>query len=111
MLCEECKEAYVPDDKSLAKVGIDKAQLRDHTIYRARGCPACMKTGYRGRSAIFEIMVLDEHLKKLILKTSDSNQVARDAVRSGMSTLMQDGTRKVLQGTTTIEEVFRVTRM
>jgi len=111
VLCEECKEAYIPDDKSLAKVGIDKTQLRDHTIYRACGCPACMKTGYRGRSAIFEIMVLDEHLKKLILKTSDSNQVARDAVRSGMSTLMQDGTRKVLQGTTTIEEVFRVTRM
>ncbi|MBW2630667.1 MAG: type II secretion system ATPase GspE [Deltaproteobacteria bacterium] len=110
-LCPECREAYEPDDKSLAKIGIDRDMLKDRKIYRKRGCPACMNTGYRGRTAIFEMMLLDDHLKKLILKTSDANQILRDAVRSGMTTLLQDGTRKVLEGITTIEEVFRVTRI
>ncbi|MEA3487460.1 MAG: type II secretion system protein GspE, partial [Thermodesulfobacteriota bacterium] len=103
--------AYEPDDKSLAKIGIDRDMLKDRKIYRKRGCSACMNTGYRGRTAIFEMMLLDDHLKKLILKTSDANQILKDAVKSGMTTLLQDGTRKVLEGITTIEEVFRVTRI
>ena len=110
-LCHECREAYEPDDKSLAKIGIDRDMLKDRKIYRKKGCPACMNTGYRGRTAIFEMMLLDDHLKKLILKTSDANQILRDAVKSGMTTLLQDGTRKVLEGITTIEEVLRVTRI
>ena len=111
VLCPECRESYIPDDKSLAKACIDKVLLKDHTIYRKKGCLACMNTGYKGRTAIFEMMILDDHLKKLILKTSDSNQIRKDAVKSGMSTMLQDGSRKVLEGVTTIEEVFRVTRM
>ncbi|MDD5723205.1 MAG: type II secretion system ATPase GspE [Syntrophales bacterium] len=111
VLCPVCREAYTPDDKSLTKTGIDKTLLEGHTFYRKRGCPSCMNTGYRGRAAIFEMMVLNDHLKKLILKTSDSNQILKEAVRSGMLTLLQDGSRKVLEGITTIEEVFRVTRM
>jgi len=61
--------------------------------------------------AIFEMMVLDDHLKKLILKTSDSNLIRRDAVKGGMTMLVRDGARKVLEGVTTVEEVFRVTRI
>ncbi|HOO89922.1 MAG TPA: type II secretion system ATPase GspE [Syntrophales bacterium] len=111
VLCPQCREAYAPDDKSLMRIGIDKGLLQDHTIYRKKGCPACMNTGYKGRTAIFEMMVLDDHLKKLILKTSDSNQILREAIKSGMTTMLHDGSRKVLEGITTIEEVFRVTRM
>ena len=70
-----------------------------------------MNTGYRGRTAIFEMMIPDDRLKKLMLKTSDSNQILKEAIRSGMVTLLQDGIHKVLGGITTIEEVFRVTRM
>ncbi len=70
-----------------------------------------MNTGYRGRTGIFEIMIMDEGVKKLILKTSDSNQINEEAVRNGMSTLVQDGARKVLEGITTVEEVLRVTRV
>lgn len=110
-LCPSCKEAYTPDDKSLAKVGIARAQLEGHTVYHKKGCPACMNTGYRGRTAIFEMMIPDDRLKKLMLKTSDSNQILKEAIRAGMITLLQDGARKVLDGTTTIEEVLRVTRM
>ncbi|MEA1935993.1 MAG: type II secretion system ATPase GspE [Thermodesulfobacteriota bacterium] len=111
VLCPECKEEYIPDDKSLAKIGIDKGIPENHNIHRRKGCPACMNTGYRGRTAIFEMMVLDDHLKKLILKTSDANQIRKDAVKSGMTILLQDGARKVLEGITTIEEVLRVTRI
>jgi general secretion pathway protein E len=111
VLCPECKEEYVPDDKSLAKAGIDPDMLNDHRIYRNAGCPSCMNTGYRGRTAIFEMMLLDDHLKKLILKTSDSNMIRKDAVKAGMATLHGDGARKVLEGVTSIEEVVRVTRI
>jgi len=111
VLCPECRKEYIPNDKSLAKIGISKSMLKDCKIYMKKGCPACMNTGYRGRTAIFEMMILDDHLKKLILKTSDTNQIGKEAVKLGMITLSQDGARKVLEGITTIEEVFRVTKI
>jgi len=111
VLCPKCKEASTPDDESLANLGVDKKQLENHVLYRKQGCAACMNTGYRGRTAIFEILILDDPLKRLILKTSDSNQIQDEAMRRGMTNLLQDGAQKVLAGVTTIEEVFRVTRI
>ncbi len=112
VLCPRCREAYAPDADSLANIGLTAAHLpAGGEIYRKKGCPACMNTGYRGRTAIFEIMVMGEELKRLILKTSDSNHIQEEAVRRGMTTLIQDGGRKVLNGMTTIEEVLRVTRI
>jgi general secretion pathway protein E len=110
VLCPECMEAYISDDKSLAKIGMSKSIPKGRKIYRKKGCPACMNTGYRGRTAIFEMMILNDHLKKLILKTSDANQIAKEALKLGMITLIQDGARKVLEGISTIEEVMRVTQ-
>ena len=69
-----------------------------------------MHTGFRGRTAIFEIMVVDDDIKRLVLKTSDANQINEQAVKQGMITLQQDGIHKVLAGITTTEEVLRVTR-
>jgi len=109
LLCPDCKAAYVPDDESLAKVGLTRSAIEGHTIYRSIGCPECMKTGYLGRTAIFEMMEFNDSLKKTILKTSDANEIRSVAVQHGMTTLLQDGTRKVLEGKTSIEEVFRVT--
>ena len=111
VLCPKCKEPYTPDDESLANLGVDKGRLEKQPVYRKMGCAACMNTGYRGRSAIFEILVLDDPLKRLILKTSDSNQISDEAMKRGMTNLLQDGAQKVLEGITTIEEVFRVTRI
>jgi general secretion pathway protein E len=70
-----------------------------------------MNTGYRGRTAIFEILVMEENIKKLILRTTDANQINEEAAKRGMETLIEDGARKVLQGITTIEAVLRVTRI
>ena len=111
VLCPRCKEAYEPDTESLIDAGIPRNAVNGRSIYRRKGCNACMNTGYRGRTGIFEIMIMDEGVKKLILRTSDSNQINDEAVRNGMSTLVQDGARRVLEGITTIEEVLRVTRI
>ncbi len=111
VLCPRCKEAYEPDTESLIDAGIPRNAVNGRPIYRRKGCNACMNTGYRGRTGIFEIMIMDEGVKKLILRTSDSNQINDEAVRNGMSTLVQDGARRVLEGITTIEEVLRVTRI
>jgi general secretion pathway protein E len=111
VLCPRCKEAYEPDAESLIDAGIPRSAVNGRTIFRRKGCNACMNTGYRGRTGIFEIMNMDEGVKKLILKTSDSNQINDEAIRNGMSTLVQDGARKVLEGITTVEEVLRVTRV
>jgi general secretion pathway protein E len=111
LLCPKCKEAYEPDDESLANMGIAKDILSRHVLYRRKGCHSCMNTGYRGRTAIFEIMLMEDEIKRLILKTSDSNQINDLAIRRGMKNLLYDGAQKVLAGTTTIEEVFRVTRI
>jgi general secretion pathway protein E len=109
VICKDCKEAYAPDRESLQSIGITPEMAKGRTIFRGRGCPSCLDTGYRGRTGIFELMILDEPVRNLILKTSDANAIKQKAVDQGMLTLRQDGAQKVLDGITTIEEVFRVT--
>jgi general secretion pathway protein E len=109
VVCKDCKEAYAPDMESLQSIGITPEMAEGKAIYRGRGCPSCLDTGYRGRTGIFELMILDEPVRNLILKTSDANAIKQKAVDQGMLTLRQDGAQKVLEGITTIEEVFRVT--
>ena len=91
-------------------IGLTMEMLDGKKISRGTGCPSCLHTGYRGRSGIFELMRLNESLQNLILKTSDANTIKNTAVKQGMVTLRQDGAKKVLQGITTIEEIFRVTQ-
>ncbi|MGD8970080.1 MAG: type II secretion system ATPase GspE [Desulfobacterales bacterium] len=108
-LCNDCKEAYQPDDLAFKSIGMDPKRFSDRRIYRARGCENCFHTGYKGRNAIFEIMVLNEELRSLILKSYDSNEIKKRALEMKMLSLRQDGIQKLLNGVTTIEEVFRVT--
>ena len=110
VLCPHCKEVYVPDEETLANLGLDRSVLQKNTFYRKNGCNLCMQTGFRGRTAIFEIMIVDDEIKKLVLKTSDANQINELALKQGMITLQKDGIYKVLNGITTTEEVLRVTR-
>jgi general secretion pathway protein E len=88
---------------------MDPERSKDRRIYRARGCENCFHTGYKGRNAIFEIMVLNEELRSLLLKSYDSNVIKKRALEMNMLSLRQDGIQKLLNGVTTIEEVFRVT--
>ena len=109
VLCENCKEEYTPSVESLEKTGITAEVAEGRKIYRDKGCPSCLNTGYKGRTGIFELIVLDDVVKNLISMTSDANSIKAKAIEQGMTTLLQDGAQKVLNGITTIEEVFRVT--
>lgn len=109
VLCDDCKEEYVPSEVSLRDIGITPEMCEGKKIFRGRGCPSCLNTGFKGRTGIFELMILDEPLRDIILESADANTLKNEAVKAGMVTLRQDGASKVLDGVTTIEEVFRVT--
>ncbi len=110
VLCHECKEPFTPTEAALKSIRIDPHILAEKTLYRANGCSSCLQTGYKGRVGIFEIMVLEEELKNLVLKTFDANLIKRQALKLNLTTLRQDGVQKVINGVTTIEEVLRVTQ-
>ena len=110
VLCKDCKQPYTPDKSTLESIGITSDQLHEATIYRAEGCESCFHTGYKGRTAIFEIMLLDSSLKSMILTAHDSGRIKDAALNLNMVTLRQDGIQKVLRGISTIEEVIRVTQ-
>ncbi|WDP88825.1 MAG: type II secretion system ATPase GspE [Desulfobacter sp.] len=110
VLCPECKEAFRIKEADIAAIRPNGEQWVGKTVYRPRGCPACFNTGYSGRQAIFEIMDLDEELRSLILTTSDAGRLREAAIQKGMTTLRQDGMKKVFQGITSIREVLRVTQ-
>ena len=94
----------------MERIGITPDQFEETTVYRAVGCENCFHTGYKGRTGIFEIMLLDSSLKSLILTTYDSSQIKNAALNLNMVTLRQDGIQKVLSGISTIEEIIRVTQ-
>lgn len=110
VLCNDCKELYHPDAMALKSIGLTPDAAAQKKIFQAKGCSKCFHTGYKGRMPIFEILVLDQHHKSLILKTSDSTKIRDLAVEQHMTTLLQDGIEKIFKGMTTIEEVLRVTQ-
>jgi general secretion pathway protein E len=111
LVCQRCREAYQPDEAELAELGLKSASRRSLRIFRAKGCQACLETGYRDRTGIYEFLRMTEGIKSLVLKTSDANQIKQAAVAQGMKTLRDDGIRKVVEGRTTISEVLRITQM
>ena len=109
VLCDNCKKEYIPDDIEAETLGVFGERLKGRKIYTSTGCSECVNTGYKGRMSIYEIMVLDEDLQNMILKTQDSHHIQNEAMKKGMTPLRQDGVEKILGGITTIEEVLRVT--
>jgi len=106
-LCEGCREPYQPEPEELAEIGLKTAGT--NTVYRATGCPTCHHTGYLGRVAIFELMLVDDAIRHLGTQNVDAKVIKKQAVANGMRTLRSDGARKVLEGVTSIEEVLRAT--
>ena len=109
-LCNYCKRPYRPNEVYLKSIGLSPEQFKRGQVYKAVGCEKCFHTGYRGRVGIFEIMVMGEDIKTLVLQTYDSNRIKSAAQKQKMITLRQDGIIKVLGGKTTLEEVLRVTQ-
>jgi len=112
-LCNLCREAHVPTAEELAEIGMTPEQVvraGSPPVYRAVGCSACGQTGYRGRTGIYEFLPVDDDIRTLAIKNVDSNTIKKQAVKRGMTTLLDDGARKVLAGETTIAEVLSVTQ-
>ena len=94
--------------KFLLGLELDPDEHRDLRLHRGLGCPACFQTGYMGRTGIFEIMMVGEELRDLIFQQIPKDILRRVAVDLGMRTLKQSAVDKILDGTTTVEEVYRV---
>jgi general secretion pathway protein E len=127
-ICPDCKKVrpateeemvrlgYTPDE-FLAAAGKDfgfndasRPPPQRGLVYQAEGCPGCMGTGYKGRTGIYEMLMMNDDVRALVLKDTDSNTIKKLAMQQGMRTLRQDGANKILSGWTTIEEVMRVTQ-
>jgi general secretion pathway protein E len=115
VVCKLCREVHHVTRDELRTAQLREDQLDEFmagTYFKPslKGCVACNFTGYKGRSGIYEIMLVDEGVRALILKNADSNTIKKEAVRSqGMVLLREDGVRKASQGLTSLEEVMRVT--
>jgi type IV pilus assembly protein PilB len=107
VICPECKEAYTPPVDAFRRLNL-AMDIEHVNFYRGRGCEHCMNSGYRGRSGVFEMMVVTDSIRELILRKSPSHAIKQEAIASGMIALKQDAMQKVLEGTTTMEEALRV---
>jgi len=108
-LCQTCRQPYEPPASLLSAVGLRAEELRGRTVYRAVGCKECRFEGYRGRTGIFELFQMDGALRELTYKGAGTSEIRRQArLSGGLRSLREDGVRKVLDGTTTIEEILRV---
>ncbi len=110
-LCPNCKREYEPDNAELAILNINRKDLIGGNLWKAVGCPQCQGLGYKGRMGIHEFLPIDDDLRTVILKGSDSVILKRVAVSRGMKTLREDGAMKVVKGFSTIEEVLKVTQV
>ena len=110
VLCPACKSDYAASDVEIRTLGLDPAAHGGTRLYRAVGCDDCEHTGYRGRLGIFELLVLDGSMREMIFRGESTLRLREHARNSaGMRTLNEDGVSKVLEGTTSIDELLRVT--
>jgi type IV pilus assembly protein PilB len=108
VICPTCKEAYIPPPEALRRLGLDPERHANLELHRGRGCDGCRKTGYRGRTGVYELMVMNDRLRALVLAGSSADQIRAAAREDGMRTLRDDGVQKVMEGITTVEELLRV---
>ena len=137
VLCPDCREYYEPSAYELSQLGIDPERSRQRRernfsprylphgcdyvpvgteegqvpwVYRPKGCPSCMDTGYTGRKGIYELLMIDEFVAPLILRNADAQSIKQVAMERGMDSLRDDGARKVLEGVTSVAEVLAATQ-
>lgn len=108
-ICKECRTEIKPSEEQLAELGLTPADVAGKRFYQGAGCVACNNTGYKGRTAIHEFMVVNEEIRNIILRNGSVAEMRDAACRNGMLTLRDAGMAKVYEGVTTIEEVVRET--
>jgi len=111
VVCEKCKQPYMPSESVLQAAGLTAEQVAGAKFMKGRGCDACNNSGYRGRTGIFELMLMTARIRELTFNEASTNEIRRAAIEEGMKTLFQDGLQKALRGVTTLEELFRVAKL
>jgi type II secretory ATPase GspE/PulE/Tfp pilus assembly ATPase PilB-like protein len=112
VLCPKCKQPdREPDQKWLKLAGITEKDLKDRTLYKPRGCDNCNGIGFRGRLGVFEMMAMNNELRRLAFERTATNKIRKAALSSGMKSLLVDGRNKILGGITTAEEIVKVAQV
>jgi type IV pilus assembly protein PilB len=107
-LCPRCKEPYEVDASTLNRLGLHDAAMPGLKLHRGRGCPHCRQTGYMGRTGIFEVLEINDHVRSLVLRGATDAAIRVAATEGGMRSIGEDGLQKVMAGITTLDEVARV---
>ncbi len=110
VICQTCKEPLDPEPGLLEQLDLSVADLLEGKVWKGTGCDDCLHTGYRGRTGIYEMLVIDDEVKHQITERASATQIKKLAVSKNLVTLRRDGANKVAQGITTLDEVFRVTQ-
>lgn len=109
-ICPDCKQPYEPKPHELQELGIDDVASSNSRFVTGAGCDRCFHTGYRGRTGIYELMLVSSKIQDLVYKRETAGNIKKTALKAGMQTLRMDGVRKVMAGITSIAEVLRVTQ-
>jgi len=109
-ICDECKQPYRPELETWKDLGVEPPNGGDQILYHAVGCKKCSDRGYRGRTGIFELLIMTPKIQEMALQGADSNAIKREARKFGMRTLREDGANRAILGLTSAEEILRVTR-
>jgi type IV pilus assembly protein PilB len=108
-ICLNCKAEYRPTEEQLMELALKPEDVGDKVFFYGKGCDYCNNTGYRGRMGIYELMVLDDHLRELIMRRASTAVLRREATKRGMRTLRESGLLAIYDGVTTLDEVVRET--
>jgi type IV pilus assembly protein PilB len=108
-ICNQCKVSYQPGAEVLMELGLRAEDLQGKRFAYGKGCPTCHGSGFKGRTAIFEILVMTEPIRQMVLKGASSDAIREQARREGMRTLRESGLLAIFDGITTVEEVVRET--
>lgn len=109
MLCNHCRRVHKPTDQELSESGLNPDKYRNEVFYASVGCEVCNHTGYRGRTAIHELLDVTDNIREIILERRPGSEVRRAARAEGLTSLRESAIAKVFLGVTTLHEINRVT--
>ena len=108
-LCKKCAQPHKLPEKALLEMGFEKDELKGLNVLKPKGCDACNNTGYKGRTALYEVMPVNDDIREMILNRAQSREIKKKAIEKGMITLRRSGLVKIKNGVTSVEEVLRET--
>jgi type II secretory ATPase GspE/PulE/Tfp pilus assembly ATPase PilB-like protein len=106
-ICEDCKEAYMPPPAVLESIDVHESV----PLYRGRGCPVCRNTGFKGRTGVFELLVMEDEVRELVVDKVSTEVIKKKAMEMGMREMREDAIKKALLGVTTLEEALNTTQL